>query len=137
MSVFARCLLRRVGRQMAVVLVVSTLIGAFYGDRLHVSFALGACGGIMLACAWMAYLGKRFPLLRKKQRVPDYLKNPAKRKYKPAFRMDYRDFDDDLNGQTSVDEQELTEKESRRLVWLSRLITALCAFVLSQFVPGI
>ena len=51
--------------------------------------------------------------------------------------MDYRDFDDDLNGQTSVDEQELTEKESRRLVWLSQLITALCAFVLSQFVPGI
>lgn len=136
MSVFARCLLRRIGRQLAVVLVVSVLIGALYGDRLHVSFALGACGGIMLVCAWMAYLGKRFPSFDRGPKVPDFLKNPAKRRYKPAFRMDYRDFDDDLNSRTAVDEQQLSDKQIHRLIWLSQLITALCAFAMSQFVPG-
>lgn len=137
MSVFARCLLRRVGRQLSVVLVVSAIVGACYGERLYVSFALGACGGIMLVWAWMAYLGKGFPGLKNKRKVPDYLRNRTRRKYKPAFRMDNRDFDDDLNARTAVDERDLSESQSRRLVWLARLITAVCAFALSQFLPGI
>lgn len=137
MSLFARCLLRRVGRQLSAVLVISALIGALYGDRLHAAFALGACGGVLLASAWLAYLGKRLPSLRRGRKPPDYLTNPARQRRRPAFRMDYRDFDDDLNRYTAADEQDLTESEARRLAWLARLITALCALVLSQFVPGI
>lgn len=137
MNMLSRCLLRRTGRQMAVSLVLSALIGALYGDRLHVSFALGTAGGFFLVGAWLAYQGKQLPGLRKKKQLPDFLKSPAQRAHRPSFRMDNRDFDDDLNSRTAVNEETLSEKELRRLNWLSCLISSAICFALSQFVPGI
>jgi len=126
-------------RILAVGLVLSAIVGGLYGDRMYTVWALCAVGSILLCWGWFIYLrldGMRIfgfkPDPKPGRKVPyihQRFKN--KRAYRPAFRKDSADFDDDLNDATAVDAERFDEhhREMAR-VW-SRVAAGLLLFILS------
>ena len=135
MNMFARCLLRKAGQFLSAAAVIGAAVGLIFHDRLHVSYAFGAMGGIYLAAGWFERIGKHFPWRFPSRKVPYFLRNRQTKRYRPSFRMDDRDFDDDLNSRTAVDEDLLTEKQQKRLRPCAFFAAAAICFMLSQFMP--
>ena len=115
---YARLIYSKCFRYMAVALAVSALVGGAYGAHSHFIFALCAAGALLIGRGWLAYLrmtGYRPLAARRgnaKRRVPYFHQRVKdRRRARPAFRKDFRDFDDDLTYATAVDEAVFPEKD--------------------------
>lgn len=111
-----RIRLKKTASLLSVSLVISAVIGGLYQDRLHFVYALSAVGSVLLLAAWLSYLRMTgsFPWLPKRtpKKAPFFLRNHQEKTLrKPVFMQNSEDFDDDLNQATSIDEDDLTEKE--------------------------
>ncbi len=128
---------RRSMALLSAALVLCALIAGAYQSRVYFTFAAAAGGVLLGARAWWAYLrwkdGK--PLERTGDRVPRMLRGQKeKKRRKPAFLMDSRDFDDDLTAYTAAEAEDFTEREgSLALIW-SSLLSGAVLTVLS-FMP--
>ncbi len=98
----------------AAMLVLSALAAGLFQSRVYFMFASCAAGVLLAAGAWFRYCrwkdGK--PLRSLPARVPEMYRGAGRRKrYKPAFLMDSRDFDDDLTAYTMAAEEDFTDGE--------------------------
>ena len=132
---YIRLIYRRSFRLLGVMLVVAMVIGGLYAARLFFVYALSALGCVCLCTAWFRYLGQKgmrpFVTLvfktKKHVRVPYALrKDKAKRYYRPSFRQDFTDFDDDLTDKTAVSEEQFTKQQ----VFMARSISTACCGVI-------
>ena len=125
----------------AVGLVISVMIGALYGDQMYTVWALCAVGSVFISWGWFIYLrldGMRifgFKPNPKERKVPYFHQRfKEKRPYRPAFRKDSADFDDDLNDATLIDAERFTERQQEMARVLERVIAGGLLFAVSFFV---
>lgn len=139
---YIRLIYRHTFRYMGVMLVMALLIGALLGGGIYMVHAVCALGFVMITWGWFTYLkmtGMR-PFGRntgKKKAIIPYVHRRFKDKkpYRPSFRMDSSDFDDDLTGSTMVSEEIFTEKQIEAARALSRAICGLIMVIISFFIP--
>ena len=98
----------------AAMLVLSALAAGLFQSRVYFMFASCAAGVLLAAGAWFRYCrwkdGKPFRSLP--ARIPEMYRGAGRRRrYKPAFLMDSRDFDDDLTAYTTAAEEDFTDNE--------------------------
>ena len=122
----------------AVGLVISVMIGALYGDQMYTVWALCAVGSVFISWGWFIYLrldGMRifgFKPNPKERKVPYFHQRfKEKRPYRPAFRKDSADFDDDLNDATLIDAERFTERQQEMARVLERVIAGGLLFAVS------
>lgn len=123
---------------LAVGLVLSAIIGALYGDRMYTVWALCAVGSVLVCWGWFIYLrldGMRifgFKPNPKQKNVP-YIHRRFKKKksYRPAFRKDSSDFDDDLNDVTLVDAGSFTERQQEMVRVWERVVAGVLLIIIS------
>ena len=135
-------LFRRTFSYLSIGLVVSAIVGALYGDRMHFVWALCAVGAILLAFGWWEYL-KVTETLRflsrkkeKKAKVPYALRKDKDRQFhKPAFLQKAEDFEDDLTPYTTADEELFSEKRRQYALVISRMAAGAILLILSFFIP--
>ena len=135
---YIRLIYARTFRWLAVGLVISAIIGALYGDQMYTVWALCAVGSVFVCWGWFIYL--RLDSMRifgfkpnpKTKKVP-YLHQRFKEKrfYRPAFRKDSADFDDDLNDATLVDADRFTERQQDMVRVWERTIAGVLLFIFS------
>ena len=106
---FLRLVYRRAFRLFSIVLVVSALLGGIYGIRLYFIYGLSASGCLCLCAAWFTVSppkdsARSRPFACAKRRRCLFLRRFKEAAHRPAFLMDYRNFDDDLTPQSAVDE---------------------------------
>lgn len=125
----------------AVGLVISVMIGALYGDQMYTVWALCAVGSVFISWGWFIYLrldGMRifgFKPNPKERKVPYFHQRfKEKRPYRPAFRKDSADFDDDLNDATLIDAERFTERQQEMARVLERVIAGGLLFAVSFLV---
>lgn len=125
----------------AVGLVISVMIGALYGDQMYTVWALCAVGSVFISWGWFIYLrldGMRifgFKPNPKERKVPYFHQRfKEKRHYRPAFRKDSADFDDDLNDATLIDAERFTERQQEMARVLERVIAGVLLFAVSFLV---
>ena len=125
----------------AVGLVISVMIGALYGDQMYTVWALCAVGSVFISWGWFIYLrldGMRifgFKPNPKERKVPYFHQRfKGKRPYRPAFRKDSADFDDDLNDATLIDAERFTERQQEMARVLERVIAGVLLFAVSFLV---
>ena len=125
----------------AVGLVISVMIGALYGDQMYTVWALCAVGSVFISWGWFIYLrldGMRifgFKPNPKERKVPYFHQRfKEKRPYRPAFRKDSADFDDDLNDATLIDAERFTERQQEMARVLERVIAGVLLFAVSFLV---
>ena len=125
----------------AVGLVISVMIGALYGDQMYAVWALCAVGSVFISWGWFIYLrldGMRifgFKPNPKERKVPYFHQRfKEKRPYRPAFRKDSADFDDDLNDATLIDAERFTERQQEMARVLERVIAGVLLFAVSFLV---
>ena len=122
-------------------LVISVMIGALYGDQMYTVWALCAVGSVFISWGWFIYLrldGMRifgFKPNPKERKVPYFHQRfKEKRPYRPAFRKDSADFDDDLNDATLIDAERFTERQQEMARVLERVIAGVLLFAVSFLV---
>lgn len=125
----------------AVGLVISVMIGALYGDQMYTVWALCAVGSVFISWGWFIYLrldGMRifgFKPNPKERKVPYFHQRfKEKRPYRPAFRKDSADFDDDLNDATLIDAERFTERQQEMARVLERVIAGVLLSAVSFLV---
>ena len=125
----------------AVGLVISVMIVALYGDQMYTVWALCAVGSVFISWGWFIYLrldGMRifgFKPNPKERKVPYFHQRfKEKRPYRPAFRKDSADFDDDLNDATLIDAERFTERQQEMARVLERVIAGGLLFAVSFLV---
>lgn len=125
----------------AVGLVISVMIGALYGDQMYTVWALCAVGSVFISWGWFIYLrldGMRifgFKPNPKERKVPYFHQRfKEKRPYRPAFRKDSADFDDDLNDATLIDAERFTGRQQEMARVLERVIAGVLLFAVSFLV---
>ena len=134
---FIRLVYTRTLRYFSVSLVLSAVIAAFYGDRLHFVFALCAMGGVFLAWGWFTYLRAvemRLPGFGHRtewKKVPYILRKEKQKLHKPAFAMTNDDFDDDLVNATTAREEEFSKPWQEKGRVFSRILCAVLLFLVS------
>jgi len=137
---YIRLIYSKCFRYLAGALVVCALVGGGYGSHPHFTFALCAAGTLFIGRGWLVYLRVTgFTLLRarpgrKRRRIP-YIHQRFKggTPHRPAFRKDFRDFDDDLTSATAVEEALFDEKEREiARIWANAACGAL--LILLSFV---
>ena len=137
---YLRLIYAQTFRLLGVCLALCTIIGGVYGDRMYTVWALCAAGSILICWGWFLYLrldGMRLfgfkpnPKSRKVPYIHQRFKN--KRPYRPAFRKDSADFDDDLSSATAVDAEQFSDRmREMARVW-ARVAAGILLFVLSFF----
>ncbi|HOS18114.1 MAG TPA: hypothetical protein PK438_02400 [Clostridia bacterium] len=138
---FLRLVYRRAFRLFSIALVVSALLGGIYGIRLYFIYGLSASGCLCLCAAWFTRLAAKgfspFPpfRLRKAAKVPYSLRRFKEAAHRPAFLMDYRNFDDDLTPASAVDEAAFDRTELGKAKTLSRLFCGAALIALSCLIP--
>ena len=126
-GMYIRLIYRNSFRLLSISLIISALLGGVYGMRLYFIYGLSASGCLCLCAAWFTYLSAKgfSPLLpfspRKTAKVPYSLRRFKAVAHRPAFLMDYRDFDDDLTAVSAVDETAFDGAQVRKAKMLSRL----------------
>lgn len=138
---FLRVVYNRTFRHLAAALAVCAVIAALCGGRLYFVRALCVAGMAFIAWGWFAYLhmtGLRvfgFSTGRRRRPVP-YMHRRDKQAtpHRPAFRKDFRDFDDDLTSATVVDETALTARQADIARVLGRVACGPLLIVLSFIV---
>ena len=121
--------LRKGMLHLSVMLVLSALVSGLLQSRIYFMFATCTAGVLLAANAWLEYCrwkdGK--PLQRVQAHIPAMYRNPARRKrYKPAFMMNSKDFDDDLTAYTMAEEEDFPDAECH----LSRITASLVSGIL-------
>jgi hypothetical protein len=139
---YVRLIYRRAFRLLSLALAASAALGGIYGMRLYFIYGLTASGCLCLCAAWFTYLAaKRLsPLLpfqlNKTAKVPYSLQRFKDVAHRPAFLMDYRDFDDDLTAVSAVDEGAFDRAQIRKAKILSSLFCGMTLIALSFLVPA-
>jgi len=139
---YIRLIYKSAFRYLGVMLVLSLIVGALLGGGAYMVNALCAFGFVMICWGWFTYLkmtGMR-PFGRnpnkKKAKVPYFHKRfKDKKPYRPAFRMDSEDFDDDLTSATAAAEEEFTEKQVDRARAIARAACGVIMVIVSFFIP--
>ena len=138
---YIRLTYARTCKWLAVGLVMSLIIGALYGERMYTVWALCAVGSVFVCWGWFIYLrldGMRifgFKPNPKQKKVPYiHRRFKGKRSYRPAFRKDSTDFDDDLNDATLVDAGRFTERQQEMVRVWERVIAGVLLVVISFLV---
>ena len=138
---YIRLTYARTCKWLAVGLVMSVIIGALYGERMYTVWALCAVGSVFVCWGWFIYLrldGMRifgFKPNPKQKKVPYiHRRFKEKRSYRPAFRKDSTDFDDDLNDATLVDAGRFTERQQEMVRVWERVIAGVLLVVISFLV---
>ena len=107
-------------------LVICATVAGCYGQRVYFSFAASAAGVLLLARVWFLYCRWRDhrPDRPREMTIPYMLRRKKeKRRHKPAFLMDSRDFDDDLTAATVVSQEGFSLDQCR----LAQLVSAILA----------
>jgi len=111
------------------------------GLRTYFIFALCAAGGFFLAWGWFTYLastGMRVPgfgkLPERGKRVPYMYRKNKSEHHKPAFLMTAEDYDDDLNDQVSLSEDDFTAAQQQKIRQWARLACSALLFLSSFFI---
>lgn len=135
---YLRLVYARTFKWLAAGLVLSAVIGALYGDRMYTVWALCAVGSVFVCWGWFIYLrldGMRvfgFKPNPKQKKVPYiHQRFKEKRPYRPAFRKDSADFDDDLNDATLVDAERFTERQQEMVRVWERIVAGVLLVLLS------
>lgn len=140
---YFRLIYKRTFRDLSVTAALSLIVGALYDSSLYTVYAFTALGACMVCWGWFTYLiatGLRLPGLefwrKAKKKIPYvHRKEKARRQHRPAFRMDSRDFDDDLTAATVVDEEVFDKKQQDFARAWSRAICGAILFAVSFFIP--
>ncbi len=139
---YFRLIYQRTFRYLGAALVIALLTGALLGGGIYMVSALCAAGFVMICWGWFTYLkmtGMR-PFGRssgkEKPKVP-YLHRRFKesKPYRPSFRMDSADFDDDLTCATMVSEEDFTKKQQDAAAAIARAVCGVLLVILSFFIP--
>ncbi|MBQ9833322.1 MAG: hypothetical protein IJO48_06285 [Clostridia bacterium] len=139
---YIRLIYRRAFKYLGVMLVLSLLLGALLGAGVYMVYSVCAMGFVMICWGWFTYLkmaGMR-PFgtnpNKKKVKIP-YIHRRFKEKkhYRPSFRMDSDDFDDDLTSATVVNEENFTEKQVDAARAISRVMCGAIMVIISFFMP--
>lgn len=120
---------------LAVSLALSALAAGIYQSRVYFSFAACASGVILIGKAWFDYCAFRDgkPLREKEGKVPYMLKNKkSPKRYRPAFLMNSRDFDDDLTPMTAFSAEDFSLSQ-RRLGSMAACLLSGCLMTLLSF----
>ena len=139
---YTRLIYKSTFRYLGVLLVISLLIGTLLGGGIYMVHALCAFGFVMICWGWFTYLkmtGMR-PFGRnpnkKKAKVPYFHKKEKGQKpHRPSFRMDSKDFDDDLTSATVAAEEEFTEKQADKARAIARAACGIIMVIISFFIP--
>ena len=121
----------------AAMLVLSALVSGLFQSRIYFMFAACTAGVLLAAGAWFRYCGRKDGKLFRKTgvRVPDVFRSPGRKKrYKPAFLMDSRDFDDDLTAYTMAAEEDFTDAERHWAEISANLLSAALLLAVSFIV---
>ena len=115
-------------------LVLSALVSGIFGSRIYFMFASSTVGVLLAAGAWFRYCrwkdGK--PLRDAGMRIPDIYRSAGRRKrYKPAFLMTSRDFDDDLTAYTMAAEEDFSDAERQVSEISANLVSAFLLLAVS------
>ena len=140
---YFRLIYKRTFGYLSVTSALSLIIGALYDSSLYTVYAFSALGACMVCWGWFTYLiatGLRLPGLefwrKTKKKIPFvHRKDKTQRQHRPSFRMDSRDFDDDLTAETVVDEEVFSKKQQDFARALSRAICGAILFAVSFFIP--
>lgn len=119
---------------LSAALVISALIVGVYRQRAYFAFAACALGTLQLARAWWDDCRRRDrkPCAEKPAQVPWMLRRTReKRRYKPAFLMDSRDFDDDLTACTAVSADGFSEDQCRLAQIAAELLSGALMILIS------
>lgn len=116
-----RLIYSRTFRALAIALVPCALVGGLYASHAHFIFALCAAGMLLIAWGWLAHLrstGLRLPTLRTGRRAPrvPFIHQRFKTALpaRPAFRKDFRDFDDDLTSAMAIDPTQFDDSDVQK-----------------------
>jgi len=133
---YIRLIYRRCFHYLAAALAVCAAIGGLYDSHVHFIYALCAAGALLIGWGWLEYLRMTgfsgiWPN-RKSKPIP-YIHRRFKDRIlpRPAFRKDFRDFDDDLTSATAADDERFSEKEARLARVWSRAACGALAILLS------
>lgn len=125
-------------RYLGIVLILCAIIGGLYRSRMHFVFALCAGGGFFIAWGWFTFLaasGMKVPgfgkLPEQRKKVPYMYRKDKGSSRKPAFLMSSEDFDDDLNDEVSLSDDDFTEAQKKRIRMWSRLACGVLLFIVS------
>ena len=112
-------------------LVLSALVSGIFGSRIYFMFASSTAGVLLAAGAWFRYCRWK-PLRDAGMRVPDIYRSAGRRKrYKPAFLMTSRDFDDDLTAYTMAAEEDFSDAERQVSEISANLVSAFLLLAVS------
>ena len=135
---YTRLIYRKAFKKLSFYLVFSAILGGLYEDRLHFLFGLSFFGALSILLGWSDYLrslGIRLPMLNRKhqrKKTPYILRRfKTQGLHKPAFLMDYNDFDDDLILKTAVSEAQFTNRQCRKANMWAKLVCGIILTVLS------
>lgn len=135
---YTRLIYRKAFKKLSFYLVFSAILGGLYGDRLHFLFGLSFFGALSILLGWSDYLrslGIRLPMLNRKhqrKKTPYILRRfKTLNLHKPAFLMDYNDFDDDLTPETAVSEAQFNSRQCQKANMWAKLICGIILTVLS------
>lgn len=139
---FCRLIYRSMFHHLSLALVIALLVGTLLGGGIFVMNALCAVGFLFIMWAWFTHL-KRIgmqPFARnsasKKPKTPwMHRRFKAHRSYRPLFRMDSADFNDDLTCATMVSPEDFTEKQQLKAASIARMLAGVALVLFSFFIP--
>ncbi len=133
---YFRLIYRKTFHYLVTALVVCPIMGAFYGDRLYLIYALCAYGTVLIGWGWVTYLAMHgqplFCRVKRNRRIP-YMYRTYKgyRRNGPSFSKDFRDFDDDLVRASVVDEYFFSKTQVAIAKTLSRMSCGTMLIIIS------
>jgi hypothetical protein len=131
-------------RKLSLALAMAAIIGGLiYADRLYFLYAICLQGAGFALWGWLAYLrttGLRLPAWRASRarpRVPYSLRRFKNQPlgHRPAFMRDFRDFDDDLNAVTTIDETAFSPPVRARIAMWTNFLCAILLLLFSIWKP--
>lgn len=138
---YLRLIYARTFRLFGICLVISAIAGGIYGSTMYAVWAMCALGSLVICWGWFLYLqckGMRlFGWKPKSQRpaVPYiHRRFKQKRPYRPAFRKDAADFDDDLTAATAVDSEAFSQQAVKMAQVWARVAAGVLLYLVSFFV---
>lgn len=136
---YLRLIYAQTFRWFGIGLALCAIVGGAYGHRMYTVWALCAAGSILICWGWFIYLrldGMRvfgFKPNPASPKVPYIHQRFKKRSYRPAFRKDSADFDDDLNSATAVDAERFSDRAREMARIWARVAAGVLLFALSFF----
>ena len=139
---YIRLIFSRTFQYLSIALVVSLLLGTILSGGIYMMYSACAAGFVMIGWGWFTYLYHTDslpfskPSKNEKPKVPYILRRfKGNRHHRPSFRMDSRDFDDDLTSATSVNQEIFSKKQTGLALAFARAICGGLLVLFSFFIP--